>query len=627
MTNSDTEIVAQLKAFNRTWRVDVDAYNKDNKDESIAAGADARIGPNKNYLDQKGKKVMALSPLEKARTTISKLSHASGAAAATATTSVSIVQHLFAALSEAVNDTETAEDRTSSASSSKELTLGTNNLTNSNSKLRQIEWHIVLTLELWSCVSQSTPNEKFHFKLLVLDALTDSIMSYRDQLQKNDKTVINKNIKFKPRKRKKNKKDSKTSVTAKSEKEKETLLFDHLVQVLSRAPFLLPINFPLSEFLIKHIFIQERNFWKRLPYVVSHIFDAFEISNPYLKPTEEVVERVPEKSPLLPSGQKDENVHSNRRRKNNVTDTTTAMKRKALKEKMETIAKNKKRQRLASLTSKKKRRGSHFHRNLDDISKLLDSKNAKTIHHSSSSRKRVAMNSRDGIEATLKERKVSENNPGTKSSQNRSHRIGLPARKKMNNQRHRKNNPNSRGHSQGKNNDEVRQGEVTQSLGGNKNTGVLPMTPRKSVRSDTSLVVGETPVPSCAGTRYEAVARETPVTRNDSATLNQIVGETPTNDNSFGARAMSSSKYPFLSPPSLPSPVKMHTDALVEENAIPLKQPLKLFGTVKLLKRTNSVGSRSKIQDRNFDSSSAVRRNDSSSSIDMARAFLRSKSL
>jgi hypothetical protein len=375
-------------------------------------------------------------------------------------------------------------------------------------------------------------------------------------------------------------------------------------------------------------------------------------------------------------------------KKKHADDATSAKERKPSREKLDAAAKNKKRQRLASLTSKKKHRGSHFHRNLDDISKLLDKKKKNTLLSKTCGKMAIAKS--DAGRSTLKERKATSNNLRTTNTQHRSNRNDPTVRKKMGSQTKNKNTlkrDRNRGvaETNAKRDKADRSREASKKLeakGASEESSIeapstaridaildkkrknseqktnhtsnssscsnetsnaefLPMTPRRIVRSDTTLVVGETPVPKGNGMRFEAVVGETPVPGNGPRSLQTNAGETPTYENNkLGATPMSSA--PFFSPPVLPSPINFPTASPAENTTIPPKQPVKLFG---LLKRTNSIGSRGKLRNWNGTLHDRVAANNSvktlsaaetknggkrkandSSSIDKARAFLRSKS-
>ena len=772
MAGSDavTIVLAQLKALNRTWCIDGN-NSLDQKDGSTTAGTDdvVKTGNNTNkrqQLDPKNKQqtTATLTSLEKARIAISKLPPATSSTDETTTTKSLIVPYLFSALNEKYeNDTNDAtKDEKTVSSSLQTPPSGTNNNTVTSSRneyeLRRMEWHIVLLLELWSCTSR---------KSMVLDALAVSILLYRDQSRQKS-TRNNTKQKKKSKKRKKDKKrDPKNSTSSAtiilSEKEKETLFLDHLVQVLSRAPFLLPRDVSLSEFLTDRILTRERLFWERLRHIVSHIYESFDTSNPFVdegqndrgdigidgsllflssglddkKKNDDSKEQQQQHSCSLPGGDKKQKQH--RADETTVTAAAAAAaakKRKAAasREKLQAIAKNKKRQRLASLTSSKKKnhRGSHFSRNLGDISKLLETKKTKktkpipsSSSHSSTRGKMGIANSEDGAKATLKERKATSNNvTSTTTRHHRSEKVDPSVRQKKQNNRSDMNRGNaetkvklgeeaiqSRGRSKipsqpkevsqqviheqaapsidqneaitpdnkrkrNKHSNDSTSG-ISNSNRSNSNSGsnrsrnieVLPMTPRRTVRSDTTLVVGETPVPSTR--RFEAtVVGETPVPGNGSTRMleRMVVGETPTyenNNSGFGStpRSMlssSSENYPFFSPPVLPSPTKLPSTASVlaqdkntsSSSTVPLQppkqQPVKLFGTVKLLKRTNSIGGsrgggKMMMKNHSWDGNvqnrvankngaakalpAAARKGDGTSSIDKARAFLRAKSL
>jgi len=239
-TSSDTVIVEQLKALNRAWCID---GGTNRKDGSTTADTDASTDSNdtvKRHIDHQNKQSAILTPLEKARIVILKLPPATSSSSSSSTdittNNAPIVPYLFSVLSEKDDNTKKVKDEKNSSSSSHPLPPGTNKDMTNLHELRQMEWHVVLLLELWSCASQSTSNEGSPSKTVVLDALSVSILFYRDQSRQKERKT---NKKKKRKRDKKNSKEPKASTAVMSEKEKETLFVDHLVQVLSCAPFLL----------------------------------------------------------------------------------------------------------------------------------------------------------------------------------------------------------------------------------------------------------------------------------------------------------------------------------------------------------------------------------------------------
>mmetsp|Transcript_1970 Transcript_1970/g.2260 ORF Transcript_1970/g.2260 Transcript_1970/m.2260 type:complete len:147 (+) Transcript_1970:685-1125(+) len=142
------------------------------------------------------------------------------------------------------------------------------------------------------------------------------------------------------------------------------------------------------------------------------------------------------------------------------------------------------------------------------------------------------------------------------------------------------------------------------------------MTPQRSARSDNAvdneIVVRETPIAGIAPQLLEIVAGETPT----------YVGTTPMSSDSF------------MSPPVLPSPPTTSTSVETDNNP---PQPVKLFGTVKLPKRKetvsnngrkksseNDIGSRGKIKSYYGKNQSHEKsEGNCPSSVHMARAYLR----
>ncbi len=568
MGSSDTRILAKLKSLHKTWCMDGGDHEID------AAGIDQQQ--------------TSLTPLENARTTISKLPASSNGL---------IVPCLFSALHKGNRSStpQTPEPADKNKASTNEYTL------------RQMEWHVVLILELWSCASLSGR------KTDITDALSSAILLYREEQSRQNSDNADKKKKKKKKKRKKDKKDSKKTIL--SEPEKERLVLDHLVHLLSRVPFLLPRDVPLSRFLKNRILSSNRLFWERSPRTVSHIYETFEIPNPCLKKKE--------KSPTAKKDVKKKE------------DDVAAKKRKS--EKLLAMAKSKKRQRLALLSTKRpKYQGSHFHGNRDDLSKLLDKKKPKTSlskgnslsqRKSSSSKITTTNNTNkrqrfEKVDPTPSVRKKADHQGKNKGNIRDENKINS---EKVRKSQDRPKRPKPSGgrtsidailadpiarvpqNKSAKTNATTRNNVNVQ---GNKSsiTEVLPMTPRKS--ADTARVIGETPVKEGNFTPVpkstaRLVVGETPVPNNLSKV---VVGETPTYENNFRSTPTS----PFFSPPVLPSPSKL------EECKLPSKQPVKLFG---LLKRTNNVGLNAP---KGLSKKPAMKR---TSSIDNARAFLRQKSL
>ena len=597
-SNADSGILEELKALNKSWCTSI---SPDKEETSNVTDAKSN---GKEEADPKKKKA-PLTPLVKARNAISKLPPSSD----------SIVPYLFSALNKTTKDVnKTPQDATSAAPSSQSPTDMEKDSEN-NFKLRQMEWHVVLVLELL-CASQS--RDGLVSMAAVLDALVASIRLYREEQSRTKHKKLDK------KKKKKKKRKRKASPQILSQEDKEKLLLDHLIEVLSRAPFLLPRTVPLSQFLNTNI-LSDKILWASLPNVVSHIYQAFEIPNPHLKKPKDrsllLGSSVLDPNIVVDSTERDSAIPKASKKKN--VDSEASKKRKT--EKLQNIAKTKKRQRLASLTSKKKHRGSHFHRNLDDISKLLDKNQSKSALSANRDKSKLGRNDKS---TALKERKSNTGNSKSKLSA----KAGRTETNKLNPDKNQKSVRSKRPLNatvvrrndniddlladpmakRSSTNDKIANGNPSRkSSNSNESTTVetLPMTPRRKVRSDAeSRIISETPVPSSSGRRM--VVGETPVPADRTT-----VAETPTYDNRFGSTPISSA--PFFSPPPLPSPMTLPTPS-VEETT---KQPVKLFG---LLKRTNSITSRGRME--TGMKGGAKNRAPSTSSIDKGLAFLRSKS-
>lgn len=178
--------------------------------------------------------------------------------------------------------------------------------------LRQIEWHVILILELW-----------IHYGDPVLDATYPHIILSG-----------------------KKKKKFKKLPSAVSISEKRTTLLNHLTNILSRAAFFVPVQQSLGEYLTAQCLT--KRIWKRMPTVVTYILDQFEVANPHLPKEEDAAN-------LLPTRKK---------------------KKKSANKKSEKKARVQIAMPRPRLLAQKKSRfgGSHFHRSgcHKEISKLLD---------------------------------------------------------------------------------------------------------------------------------------------------------------------------------------------------------------------------------------------------------------
>ena len=681
------KIAAQLQALNRTWCIDGRNAHEDGMTTGdtgvVVDGAGVIVSNNLKYhLHQKNKQMVTLTPLEKARLAISKFLPPTLSDKTRGRIDF-IVPYIFSVLAQSKDSIRKDENNENKSPSTLKIssTSSDRNATNEY-ELRQMEWHIVLLLELWSCVSSST-DERSPSKIFVLETITISILFYRDQLRKKDMNGEKKKKK-KRKKKKDSRKDPIGSAKTMSEKAKDTLFNDHLTQILSKAPFLLPSNVPFSEFLINRIFSSDRHFSERLQHVVSYVFETFEITNPFLSKAEnDESENETNDTLLWLSSNTDKKTFDSTRNpfpggeKIHAKETSSDKKRKPSREKLQAITKNKKRRRLASLTSKKRNRGSHFHRNFDDISKLLERKKTKFAPSSSGGKKNI-YNSDESAAATIEARKVGDKKFIPTAHQTYSKKAVPSIRKKIEHETKTKNHVSVKAANRintenilkrsrsVQTNNEFPKTDLSQRILRNRsenstcytdihdtnrssnkgsNTEVLPMTPRKTVGSYTASVVGETPVPRNSNT----IVEETPVTSGLPRFSDNIVGETPTSENNSVTtpRMQSASDYHSFSLLALPSPTKLSASTTsAEETIISRKQPAKLFGTVKLSKRTNSNASMGKVKkwegngqysvtnnaaakslSRTEVKSGFMRDGEGPSAIEKARAFLRSKTL
>ncbi|VEU41350.1 unnamed protein product [Pseudo-nitzschia multistriata] len=467
-------------------------------------------------------------------------------------------------------------------------------------ELLQMEWHVVLLLELWASGTRSGGPREKRARAKPLPPPRPQARSWTPSLVSGVLAAsagrrLAREAKQRKRGAKKPKKNKKkraggngaeslpAALESMPEAEKEALVADHLVRVLSRAPFLLPREVPLSEFLADRCLGPHG---ERLSGggILPRIFEAFEIpADLFSAPGQKAGDRSGAGKEPEASG-----VRAGRKKPTATTAATTTeqpvphKKRKPTRqERLQILARNKKRQRLASLalSSKKKNRGSHFHGHMDDISKLLDQKRWGANARSSSTGKRTAAGTREGVPANPHKRRAGgtslpavpdrrpiekpmrtrENNIPARTDRNRgdpgvkpSRGGPAPARAKdasrpsFTNENAgamppadptRKCNETSRDNSTSTStaSDANRGAETnhTGSDGGGSNAGsgshgtiLSPVTTPKRPsrpRCASAGVVGETPVP--AGARsFEFVVGETPVRGTRSRTF---VGETP----------------------------------------------------------------------------------------------------
>ena len=648
VTKSD--VVDQLKNLNKIW-----------SSNSVAATTSDSTGiyksPDINANDIKQNQRKTRSPLEKA---ISKLSSVTSN---NNYVKESIVPFLFSVLGRN-NDKATSHSTTDD---------------NNESELKQIQWHIVLILELWAAAQTSDNDGR---ELQFLEACVTSVQKL-DQ-SRNDHGSVRERRRSKKRQRnengdhvekKKKTKNNKRNRTSKattlptSKKDKETILLDHLVRLMSRAPFLLPVSLSLRDFLIDCC-LNRKNHWERLPHVFKHIFLVFEITNPYLpKSQDDVIS-------LFSSSFPDTDPASvNKKPADEIPILTTAAQRKKSREKQLTLSKNKNKKRLVALTTKTKRRGSHFNGNLQGISKLLldkkktplsstttnkntsnrvdNTKNGSTTIQTGSNHHIDRTNNTADVATRSKKRKVNDQKSvtvqhptdklkptfrntvnetkkkayistdrGANESKPESGRIIHVQGTKMSIQQHHSPKPKNSATLKDRTGASIVNKRISNSssssINNNNNNDALAMTPKRSVRSDSDVanetVVGETPT---AGAAPQLL----------------VAGETPT----YGVAKGSIGSTPrscvsLISAPALPSPPLTSTSGNTG-NAPP--QPVKLFGTVKLLKRkepihkpilinsnsrksiNNNIGSLGKIDEKNKGN-----QGNRPSSVHMARAYL-----
>mmetsp|Transcript_6624 Transcript_6624/g.19049 ORF Transcript_6624/g.19049 Transcript_6624/m.19049 type:complete len:715 (-) Transcript_6624:1172-3316(-) len=713
MDNSNHVFMDQLRAWNRCWSSSV--YNYDGstcgKNIDTAAGGTHTntdsVPKHDSAATEEDKRehhdeTIRLTPLEKARLALSRLPTKNkgsegkqGRNNEDDTVLDSIVPCLFSVLQ--TNNCDSADstrDVAPSASLPQLLLDRTRSICDiergNTYELRQIEWHVVLVLELLACAVSSNaegePTGQQAFvprwsKSIVLKALVASIGLYREnQMQRR---ISQRDIK-KSKKSKKSKKKKRiwTDPQPLSEKEKEELVLIHLVQILSRAPFVLPRHVPLSEFLISRCFTRERRFWERLSSIVSQIFESFEIPNPYRpKPEDDLGTsggtlfsssnidtnrdtKQYEAPPSLPGGKTVA--------KSAVNHASLDKKRKLKRERLQELAKTKKRQRLASLTSsKKKHRGSHFHRNLDDISKLLDKKkNAAVITNNDALAKLKNRKTRDRktetnvIRLSSEKSKTNRQDP-TPTTGGSNKRLAISrteqgyakqATREPNASRDRNGGiiplVNRKGISLERRNSKSENDNIKLKINSNnrKKEGIsrtksksrsisadsFPTTPQRSLRFDATAVVGETPVPNTPNIQQQpentVVERPVPGLRSrievggtpvSNLRSRNVVGETPPPGSGASDSPMSSSssdRHSF-SPPPLPSTFVATSSA--KDAVAPSKQPVRLFGLLKRASCIDHSGGKLPSGAPKPDMSKGQR---DLASIDKARAYLRRKS-
>jgi hypothetical protein len=223
-------------------------------------------------------------------------------------------------------------------------------------KLKQIQWHITMILDLWGRKSGGRNDEAWMEQCAAL-------------LKDADKG----NHRNKGRDKRKHNKCKKRLA--------KSLIQIHLVHTLSRAPYLLPFGTPLGSFLSTII---QKQHWEATPNVVSHLYEAFEIPNPFLQNKNEgdvtygfgfLSIASGAVAPLLDSNMDTE--ESNTATMEPSPEAAKKAPKKRQRDKNPVADKQQKKQRVLT-TLKQNRfktttnRTTHFHSKIKDISKLLD---------------------------------------------------------------------------------------------------------------------------------------------------------------------------------------------------------------------------------------------------------------
>jgi hypothetical protein len=248
-------------------------------------------------------------------------------------------------------------------------------------KLKQIEWHVALMLDLWSQCYPQNENDDAFVKIFV------TVQQQQQQQQQKQRTTKKENSTDKRKKKKKRSKNENVVSTHDNRpvdpKQQRTVLLDHLVEILSKAPYLLPIEIPIKDFITKRC-LKEEKYWKKLPNVVTYICDTFEMLNPYVEDDENDGSTTGLSN--LSEGRFSfvDDTKATSTRKQVVDPKKLQQQRKRGRDEKEALQKKqqqqqKKKQRLlASLKQNrfqttKNRMTTHFNSNINDISKLLDS--------------------------------------------------------------------------------------------------------------------------------------------------------------------------------------------------------------------------------------------------------------
>jgi hypothetical protein len=352
MTKSNDDIVNQLQVLHKSLCDDDD--NDCGQDEN-GNSVEKESG---DHNDAK----ISQSPLELALNLISNDSSSS------ALSVLKVVPCLFSTLREIFTATDDTPRK-----NEKDDTRVTNT-TNASTKLKQIQWHVALLLKLWAVVGDGLVSACA--TLLRDDALLlgQGKKKKRDRKRKHYDSGNSKMYEYST-----NKEETQQQQQQAQQQPEKTMLLDHLVETLARAPFLLPMELSLRDFMATKCLFQEHH-WNPLPDVVAHLFDAFEIPNPFLETSGEDID-----APL--SKVRTHDVEASMLGNNEATKNDSQREGSAMTKVAPTHGKRDKggpqqhrqqQQKQRLLASVKKNRflksssKSHFHSKLQDISKLLD---------------------------------------------------------------------------------------------------------------------------------------------------------------------------------------------------------------------------------------------------------------
>jgi hypothetical protein len=235
----------------------------------------------------------------------------------------------------------------------------------SNRKIKQIEWHVTLLLELWMKGGDA-----------MMETCAKCLQEQNPDRNKSSSSSSSKKQQRSKRQRRNFQNKKKTSSSSK------TIILNHLVETISRAPYLLPFGTPLQQFLAS---IVTQKHWEALPAVVSHLYGAFEIPNPFLLESSEDDESVDydlfSASNNAPPQEHTDEPQPSKRRKAPPQQEQQQKKQRVLS----TLNKNR-------LLTKSSSRTTHFQGKMNDISKLLDKTPSGAATAASLDRKRKNAN-------------------------------------------------------------------------------------------------------------------------------------------------------------------------------------------------------------------------------------------